>query len=168
MEYRVRDTGEIVSQAEFIARNPHMTPPVVWGVEWCDFCGIDPVFESPAPTVGELEIASRSGVEQDPKGNWVHAWVVVPMFADKLLDDGSTLTKQAQEEAYLAAKRDEKATAARAQRDRLLAETDWLVIRAAETGVAMTPEQSAYRQALRDITTQEGFPLTIEWPVLPA
>lgn len=70
-------------------------------------------------------------------------------------------------EAEIEAFKTEKATAARAQRDRLLAETDWLVIRAAETGVAMTPEQTAYRQALRDITTQEGFPLTIDWPVLP-
>lgn len=70
-------------------------------------------------------------------------------------------------EAEIEAFKTEKATAARARRDRLLAETDWLVIRAAETGVAMTPEQTAYRQALRDITTQEGFPLTIDWPVLP-
>ena len=69
-------------------------------------------------------------------------------------------------EAEIEAFKTEKATAARAQRDRLLAETDWIVIRSAETGVAMTPEQSDYRQALRDITTQEGFPLTIDWPVL--
>lgn len=55
----------------------------------------------------------------------------------------------------------------RAHRDTLLAETDWLVIKAQETGVAMSADMTAYRQALRDITAQEGFPHTVTWPVKP-
>jgi|TARA_R110000764_G_scaffold22959_1_gene56635 hypothetical protein len=31
----------------------------------------------------------------------------------------------------------------------------------------MTAEQTAYRQALRDITSQEGFPTNITWPTKP-
>lgn len=53
--------------------------------------------------------------------------------------------------------------AVRAERDRLLASTDWRLLRAAETGVQVEPEWLAYRQALRDVTKQ-GDPTAIEWP----
>jgi hypothetical protein len=39
----------------------------------------------------------------------------------------------------------------RRERDRLLAESDWLVTKAAETGVQIPAEWAAYRQALRDL-----------------
>jgi hypothetical protein len=51
-----------------------------------------------------------------------------------------------------------KAAQVRKQRDQLLAQSDWMVIRAAETGVAMSADWAAYRQALRDISAQAGFP----------
>lgn len=54
----------------------------------------------------------------------------------------------------------------RAERDRLLAATDWWVIRALEGGPAMTAAQTEYRQALRDITLQPD-PFNIVWPVQP-
>lgn len=31
----------------------------------------------------------------------------------------------------------------------------------------MTTEWATYRQAFRDVTSQEGFPFTVEWPVKP-
>lgn len=55
----------------------------------------------------------------------------------------------------------------RADRDRRLSATDWVVLRAADTGQPVPPEWLAYRQALRDITEQPD-PLNIEWPVAPA
>ena len=48
-------------------------------------------------------------------------------------------------------------------RDKLLAATDWW----ATSDRTMTAEQTAYRQALRDITDQAGFPNTITWPTKP-
>lgn len=51
----------------------------------------------------------------------------------------------------------------RRMRDRLIAETDWWVL----PDRTVTEEQKAYRQALRNITEQEGFPLNIEWPTKP-
>jgi len=54
---------------------------------------------------------------------------------------------------------------AREMRDRLLAASDW-------TQVADAPVDQAawatYRQALRDVPQQEGFPEQIEWPQPPA
>jgi hypothetical protein len=56
------------------------------------------------------------------------------------------------------------AAEARAQRNALLSASDW-------TQVADAPVDQAawatYRQALRDITAQAGFPATISWPVAP-
>lgn len=51
-----------------------------------------------------------------------------------------------------------KAAQMRAARDNALKASDWRVIRAAETGVALDADWSAYRQALRDLPNAEGFP----------
>ena len=48
----------------------------------------------------------------------------------------------------------------RSERDSLLQETDWWAV----SDRTMTAEQTAYRQALRDITSQAGFPFSITWP----
>jgi len=60
-----------------------------------------------------------------------------------------------------------QAAKVRAERDRKLAECDWVTIRAMDTGTAMSAEWSAYRQALRDITAQAGFPWNVTWPTKP-
>ena len=57
----------------------------------------------------------------------------------------------------------------RRHRDRLLAASDWVVTRATETGAPVPPAWVAYRQALRDVPEQPGFPLDIvSWPDMPA
>lgn len=52
---------------------------------------------------------------------------------------------------------------ARNLRTSLLTATDWT----ANSDVTMTAEMAAYRQALRDITDQDGFPNDITWPTKP-
>ena len=56
---------------------------------------------------------------------------------------------------------------ARNQRDRLLTDSDWVTIRATDTGNPVPTEWQTYRQALRDIPEQTGFPEEIEWPQEP-
>ena len=51
----------------------------------------------------------------------------------------------------------------RAKRNSLLAETDYLAL----TDTTLTSEMATYRQALRDITSQAGFPTDVTWPVKP-
>ncbi len=51
----------------------------------------------------------------------------------------------------------------RRERDLLISQTDWW----ATSDRTMTAEQTAYRQALRDITDQAGFPTDITWPTKP-
>lgn len=56
---------------------------------------------------------------------------------------------------------------ARDTRDALLKETDWVVTRATETGEDIPADMMAYRQTLRDLPEQDGFPEEIDWPKAP-
>ena len=55
----------------------------------------------------------------------------------------------------------------RSKRDSLLQDTDWIVIKAYERNDNIPAEWEMYRQALRDITSQEGFPYSVTWPTKP-
>ena len=55
----------------------------------------------------------------------------------------------------------------RQERDGKLAETDWVVTKAAETGVAETTAWKTYRQALRDLPTTSTPKLTSEYTLDP-
>lgn len=55
----------------------------------------------------------------------------------------------------------------RGVRDRLIAATDWVVTRSAETGEPVPANYLAYRQALRDLPSQAGFPYDYIWPEHP-
>jgi len=59
---------------------------------------------------------------------------------------------------------EELAANIRAERDRLLAASDWTQVADAPVDQAAW---AAYRQALRDIPQQEGFPHNVAWPVKP-
>ena len=54
---------------------------------------------------------------------------------------------------------------ARKERNKLLAETDWTQL--ADVPQATKDLWDDYRQALRDVPQQEGFPRNIVWPVKP-
>lgn len=60
-----------------------------------------------------------------------------------------------------------KAEAMRAKRDALLTSCDWTQLPDSPLSVALRAEWATYRQALRDITTQGGFPHDVLWPVAP-
>ena len=66
--------------------------------------------------------------------------------------------------AWDAGANDRKAAEVRAERNTKLAATDWTQITDATTD---KQAWATYRQALRDVTTQTGFPWTITWPEEP-
>jgi hypothetical protein len=72
------------------------------------------------------------------------------------------------EEAQWAAQKDaEQAKSVRQTRDDKLKETDWVVIKNLELNANIPGVWEVYRQALRDVPTQSGFPWTITWPDAP-
>ncbi len=157
--YRVRSSGAVKSQGEIRKMFPNVSLPRVWSADVCNQLGIDPVLESPAPEVTRYQTANKNGVTQDAKGNWVWAWTVGPTFTDN-----EEATAAEQEAAYVQRIDDEQATRIRADRDKRLAETDW-------TQVADAPVDASawatYRQSLRDVPSQNGFPHEVTWPEKP-
>ena len=85
-------------------------------------------------------------------GTWTQVWAVTDASAEEI-----------------AGRNEQAAQSVRSQRDNLLTSTDWLVIKAQETGVAMDQGWATYRQALRDITDHVSFPYLADedWPVAP-
>lgn len=59
------------------------------------------------------------------------------------------------------------ACSARADRDLRLAQSDWIVLRASERGELVPAAWTSYRQALRDVPLQPGFPADVKWPQAP-
>ena len=55
----------------------------------------------------------------------------------------------------------------REERDRLLAETDWEVLKHLELGTEIPAEVKAYRQELRDLPADTPDPKVPTWPVKP-
>jgi hypothetical protein len=53
------------------------------------------------------------------------------------------------------------------KRSQLLTSTDWVVTKYNELQQPIPTAWLQYRQALRDITVQPGFPHNIDWPILP-
>lgn len=68
------------------------------------------------------------------------------------------------DETQIAARLAARAQTLRAARDRRLAATDWTQLADAPVEPALW---AAYRQALRDLPQQPGFPLEVNWPVAP-
>jgi hypothetical protein len=167
MEYRVQSSGEVLTQGQIRKLNSNTSLPRVWDANVCAALGIDPVLAAPKPEVTGYTQAVRNGATQDANGNWVQEWSVVDMFQDYTDDEGVTHTKADQEATYQADLDAKAAESVRTQRDAKLAESDWMVIKSAETGIALAAEWATYRQALRDITQQDGFPNEIDWPAEP-
>lgn len=148
MEIRVRATGAVMTESEFRSYQKANGGPT-WGVttdEVLEALGADVVFEGPQAQPTRYQIAFRDGVEQID-GKWYTKYSVADMDAEAI-----------------AAKDAEQAKSVREQRTEKLKSSDW-------TQVADAPVDKAawatYRQALRDITVQAGFPWDIEWPVAP-
>jgi hypothetical protein len=58
-----------------------------------------------------------------------------------------------------------KASEVRAQRDDWLKATDWS--QGKDIADSVSAKYTTYRQALRNVPTQSGFPWTVQWPTKP-
>lgn len=89
-------------------------------------------------------------VEETPEdldGTWTQVWSVVPATPEQIAERTAS-----------------KAAEVRADRNRRLADCDWTQL----PDAPMDPAPWAtYRQELRDVTDQPGFPWEITWPTEP-
>ena len=167
MQIRIRESGAVMYESEFRAYTKANGGPS-WETtttEVLEALGADVVFEGPQATGGTVyQYSQASGVEQI-EGKWYTKYILGPTFTDRpATDTEPAQTALEQETAYKAMKDAEQAKSVRASRDEKLKDCDW-------TQVADAPVDKAvwatYRQALRDVTTQTGFPWTITWPDAP-
>ena len=162
--YRIRSTGEVKTQGQIRSMHKNVSLPKVWGENVHESLGIDPVTPTVQPDPsGDYKVVVRNGVEQDANGNWVWAWTEQDMFQEYTDDEGTVVTVQDQIDAKIAADNAALASTERATRDDLLKATDHYGL----SDVTMSEAMTTYRQALRDVPQQEGFPQTITWPTKP-
>ena len=160
MQIRIRSTGQVLLQHEWEKWVAQTYAKSLSGIseEAVNRFESDIVFEGPQATGGTVyQYSQRDGVEQI-EGKWYTKYILGPVFTD-----GET-TAAEQEAAYKAMKDAEQAANVRNSRTEMLKDCDWTQIADSTADKAVW---ATYRQALRDITTQSGFPWTITWPTQP-
>ena len=166
MQIRIRETGAVMYEAEFRAYTKANGGPS-WETtttEVLESLGADVVFEGAQATGGTVyQYSQASGVEQID-GKWYTKHILGPVFTDTTDETGNVTTATQHEIAYKASKDSEQAKNVRATRDAKLAESDWTQVADAQVNKTAW---ATYRQALRDIPTQAGFPWDVTYPTAP-
>lgn len=158
MGYRLQSTGEYFPTDHAMRGTIPSTPAPVT-IEWMEANGVDPVFEGPQASGGTVyQYSQFAGIEQID-GKWFTKYVLGPIFTDN-----EEQTAAEQEAAYKELRDAEQGEGIRRSRNQMLSETDWTQL---EDSPVDKAAWATYRQALRDVPTQEGFPWTVQWPEKP-
>ena len=112
--------------------------------EW----GVFPVEPVGAPSVDHTKNV-KEGTPVNNNG-WKQTWEIVDASADEI----NQRVKNKEESI-------------RSERDTLLQATDWMVIKHLELNENIPGVWEVYRQALRDVPQQAGFPHNVTWPTKP-
>ncbi len=72
--------------------------------------------------------------------------------------------RDAEEAAWASGANTRAAASVREERDAKLAACDWR----ASSDLTLSNQWRTYRQALRDVSTQSGFPNSVTWPTEPS
>ena len=112
--------------------------------EW----GVYPVAFADMPSVDDR--TQKVEQEQQPSlvnGSWTIGWVTSSKTPEEVQQYDDSMSQSI-----------------RSQRNALLSESDWTQVPDAPVDQAAW---KTYRQALRDITSQQGFPHEVTWPTKP-
>ena len=106
-------------------------------------------------TLARPDVSNDSFAEQkqNPEfvdSKWVLGWEVKTKTQEQIQQETNAASEKA-----------------RKIRDNLLSECDWVVIKCFESSQSIPSQWASYRQALRDVPQQNGFPSNIVWPVKP-
>ena len=110
--------------------------------------GVHRVFFATQPEVTATQVLEEgTPVFSTEDQRWTQTFAVRDMSAEEV-----------------ASRNDAQAAQIRAERNTKLAASDWTQVADAPVDQAAW---AAYRQALRDITAQAGFPWDVQWPEMP-
>ena len=95
-------------------------------------------------------VVEGTPVYSTERSRWEQQWSIVSLSAEEVQQ-----------------RNDAKASSVRAERGSLLSACDWTQVDDSPLSNVQKAAWATYRQALRDISAQTGFPWTIDWPVVP-
>ena len=107
--------------------------------------GVFPVTPAPQPVDNYTINLQRTAIKQGNK--WLEQWIETPATPEQITE-----------------RTNGKAAGVRADRNQRLAECDWTQLTDAPVNHTTW---ATYRQALRDVTNQAGFPWNVQWPEAP-
>jgi hypothetical protein len=146
-EFRKDTDGSIDSRLGILAQYKNTSFPSPITDDIIEGLGYKKINEGTYPsTTPPYESLKQNGIKE-VDGQWYKDWTVVTATGD---DKTAIDTNQAR--------------LVRIMRNSHLLETDW----AAGSDLTMSDEMKTYRQNLRDVPTQSGFPHTITWPTKPS
>ena len=121
--------------------NPNTSFPAYISADTLAAYDVYAIQEVPAPEVDPLTQRHEQTTPVQVDGKWTQTWRVMQLSEDK-----ATVN-------------------VRAKRNQLLADSDW-------TQLADSPVDkdawAVYREALRNLPEQAGFPYSVQWPVAPS
>jgi hypothetical protein len=135
-------TSETYTIGQLRRDNPHTSFPKDIPADVLEGFGVHKVKQTPAPEIDNKTHRHVQTVEL-VDGEWTQVWQVVQLFLDHAVGN------------------------IRAHRNHLLSDTDWIVSHSYEIGEPVPVEWASYRQQLRNITAQAGFPYEVIWPTKP-
>ena len=109
-----------------------------------------PVADRSAPS---FDPATESCNQVNPtleNGEWVTTWQVTSVDADEIAERLADESENVRED-----------------RNQRLADSDWTQLADSPLSSADKTAWASYRQQLRDVTTQSGFPWNVTWPSTP-
>jgi len=125
------------------------TPNTSFSVEIDDataaFFGVVPVKPTTPPQETHIFNLERTAVLKD--GIWVEKWIETPATLEQIKERTTASSNDV-----------------RLKRNQLLVDCDWTQLPDAPVNAN---EWSIYRQTLRDVTAQAGFPWKVNWPSAP-
>jgi len=167
MQIRIRATGQVLLQHEWEKWVAQTYAKSLSGIseEAVNRFESDIVFEGPQASGGTVyQYSQRDGVEQ-LEGKWYTKYILGPVFTDTPATETEPAKTAAENEAEYKARKDaEQAANVRNQRTEKLKDCDWTQI---ADSTADKTAWATYRQALRDVPLQTGFPWEITWPTQP-
>jgi hypothetical protein len=109
--------------------------------------GVAPVKSTPPPSENYRVNLERTAILQN--NSWIEEWLEIPATEEQIQERTASCANDA-----------------RQKRNQLLAKCDWTQLSdvKAETSIGWV----SYRQALRDVPGQVGFPWNITWPNIPS
>jgi hypothetical protein len=128
--------------------NPNCSFPENPSDELLAYFGVHRVFFSTLPETSDTQVLiEEKPVFDDTATRWTQVWRVRDMTADEIIS-----------------REEGQAYQIRADRNQRLVQSDWTQLADSIVDKALW---ASYRQGLRDIPSQNGFPWNVIWPVEP-